>query len=78
MSVNLQGKSADWKLIEACLTVLNTEQNNIVKLVDLKINGTLDEKDLETKTIKPLYLIYEAIAKLLRDNNIIKKESEEE
>ena len=45
--------------------------------MSLKNNGILTDKNLEFNTIRPLYLIYEAIVKLLRDNNIIKTESEE-
>ena len=74
---DLQGKSVPWPLIEACLTVLNTEQNNLHALVALKNNGTLPVNTLENLAIQPMYLIYEAVAKLLRDNNIIKTESEE-
>ncbi len=78
MSVNLQGKSAPWALIEACLAVLITEYNNMQYLITLKNNGTLDVNVLESSAIKPLHHIYEAISKLLRENNIIKKESQEE
>ncbi len=47
-------------------------------MVNLKNNKTLSTKDLESKTIRPLFIIYEAVEKVLRENGIIKGESEEE
>ncbi len=67
----IEGKSAQWALIEACLATLDEKYANIKGLIALKNDGTLSVKDLETKTIKPLFIIHEAISKLLRDNNII-------
>ncbi len=78
MTDNLKGKSAPWDQIQACLSVLDKQHASINGLITLMNDGTLEEKDLETKTIKPLFIIFEAIAKLLRDNKIIKSESEEE
>ncbi len=58
MNDNLEGKSAPWPQIEACLTVLDKFNSNIKALINLKNDEMLTVKDLETKAIKPLYLIY--------------------
>ena len=53
----IEGKSAPWALIEACLATLDEKYASIKELIALKNDGTLSVKILETNTIKPLFII---------------------
>ncbi len=74
----LKENSAPRPPIQTCLNFENSQASNIQSLMIVKKDGTLEEKPLEAKIIKPLSLIYESVSKLLRDKSIIKSKSEEE
>ena len=71
MSDILEGKHAPWANTQPVLAILEKEQESIKMLIRLKESNYLTIKELESKVLMPLLLIYQAIQTLFKDSNVL-------
>lgn len=55
---------------------MKTQDLQFTALLSLKESGVLSLAEIETKITLPMIQIYEHITKVLRENNVLKEESE--
>ncbi len=71
MSDILEGKHAPWANTQPVLAILEKEQESIKMLICLKESNYLTIKELESKVLMPLLLIYQALQTLFKDSNVL-------
>ena len=67
MSDIIKGKTSTLPKIENCLEILNFQQKNIKRLIELKNSNILEIKEIENKLLIPLFIISESIRNMFKE-----------
>jgi hypothetical protein len=76
MNTSFPPLTVPWSQIQSYLIILKTHDSQIAKLISLKEEDLLEVDIVEAKITKVLIQMHDTIGKILKENNIILRESE--